>query len=77
MIQTGLDRIGKEQDFIRFMKLQMMLVGAFKVLFTRNERFLLKNQSRFILRKTEGECSNKDIESEFTDAEETPHPENS
>jgi len=49
MLQKGLHRIEKEQDFVGFVKKQMKLDTALKVLFSTTERFLLANQVQFVL----------------------------
>ena len=43
LLMKGLDRIEREQDFVRYIKKQMMIDTVFEVLFTKVDRFLLKN----------------------------------
>ena len=44
-MKKGLERIEKEQDFVNFVKKSIMIDAALKVIFSRTERFLLKNQA--------------------------------
>lgn len=58
----------------------MMLVGAFEVLFTRKERFLLQNQHTFVLGRKKETMYKSDSNytvSEFADLSEYTHDENS
>ena len=43
MLQKGLQRIEREQDFVGFVKKQIRLDSALKVLFSKTERFFLAN----------------------------------
>ena len=44
MMRKGLDRIEKEQDFAYFVKKSIMIDAALKAIFSKSERFLLRNQ---------------------------------
>ena len=43
LMQKGIERIEKEQDFVNFVKKSIMIDAALKVIFSKTERFLLKN----------------------------------
>ena len=47
----GLDRANKELDVERFIKKQMQVSIILKTIFTKAERFLVKNQRNFVLSK--------------------------
>ena len=49
MQEVGLKRIDKELEIHRFLKGQMMMRISFKVLFSKVERFLIKNNKKFVL----------------------------
>ena len=51
MTEKGLDRIEKELDIVRFIQKKMMLETVFKVLFTKMELYLLRNQAKFVLKE--------------------------
>ena len=55
ILQKGLKRIEIEQDFVKFVKKSMMLDAALKVLFSKTERFLLRNQVAFVLNQPESQ----------------------
>ena len=40
---------------MKYIKKQMMIDTVFQVLFTKADRFLLKNQAMFVLNKSSGE----------------------
>ena len=50
MKKKGIVRFEKELDIVRFTRKQMMLETVFKVLFTKLELFLLRNQKKFVLK---------------------------
>ena len=39
-------------DLVKFIKKQMMIDTVFQVLFSKADRFLLKNQSKFVINKS-------------------------
>ena len=47
--QIAEDHAYKELDIVTFIRKQMMIDIAFRTLFTRKERFLIKNQRKFVL----------------------------
>ena len=49
MLEWGLERIGKEVDFVKYIKASIKAKAALKVLFTNPERFLLRNNRKFSL----------------------------
>ena len=52
MFNKGLERIERELDLVKYIKKQMMIDTVFEVLFTKADRFLLKNQAKFVLNKS-------------------------
>ncbi len=52
MFNKGLDRIERELDLVKYIKKQMMIDTVFKLLLTKADRFLLKNQAKFVLNKS-------------------------
>ena len=59
MKQKAEDSIYKELDFIRFVKRQKMYEIAMKVLFSKIELFLIRNQKKpFVIGKSESESDN-------------------
>ena len=52
MFNRGLNRIERELDLVKYIKKQMMIDTVFEVLFTKADRFLLKNQAKFVLSKS-------------------------
>ena len=57
MIDNGLEQALKELDVDKFIRMQKSLNLALKTIFTRLERFLLKNQQAFVLNS---ESNNQD-----------------
>ena len=54
MMEKGIKRLDKELEIDRFLKGQIKLKIALKALFTRTERFLIKNNRKFLLGSTKG-----------------------
>ena len=55
------DCISKELDIVTFLKKQMMQSIALSTLFTKTERFLIKNQRKFVLPQTSS-CDESDYD---------------
>ena len=51
LMRQGTDRITKEFDVIRYIKRQMVLDVALKALFTKTDRYLMRNNKSFVLHK--------------------------
>lgn len=49
-------------DLVKYIKKQMMIDTVFELLFTKADRFLLKNQAKFVLNKTSSD-DNEGIDS--------------
>ena len=62
-----MERIEKELDIVTFLRKQMMTSIALKTLFTKAERFLIKNQNTFVLDTEDGNDSNSSENSEVSD----------
>ena len=60
-LAKGEDRIERELDIAQFIKRQKRQFIAFKLLFTKMERYLIQNNRTFVLH---GSCSSKSEESE-------------
>ena len=60
MLDTGLNRIEKELEADRFLRKQIQLGVAMKVLFTRLERVLIRNNRKFLLQDKQISDSNSD-----------------
>ena len=57
MLNKGLERVERELDLVRYIKKQMMIDAVIELLFTKADRFLLKNHAKFVLNKS---SSNED-----------------
>ena len=49
MINEGIDRIGKELEIDRFLKNQIKMKIAIKVLLSKVEMFLVRNNRKFVI----------------------------
>ena len=56
MIQKGLETIKNELEIDRFFKGQIMMKIAMKALFSKAERFLIRNNKKFLI-----DCERKNI----------------
>ncbi len=68
LLDRGLERVERELDLVRYIKKQMMLDAVIELLFTKTDRFLLKNHAKFVLNKS---SSNDDEGSEYGEELET------
>ena len=53
MMQTGLNRINRELEIDRFLKAQIKMRIALRVLFSKAERFLIQNNKHFVITSDE------------------------
>ena len=56
-IEAGLGRVEQELDIIKFLKSQMKIDIAIKTLFSKAERYLIKNNRKFVLNTSESDGS--------------------
>ena len=59
LFNRGIDRVLKELEVDRFVRTQKQVRVAFKVLFTRMERFLIRNNREFVLDFSSDDVSSK------------------
>ena len=59
MINEGINRIGKELEIDRFLKNQIKMKIALKVLFTKVEMFLIRNNRKFVIETEESDGLSK------------------
>ena len=68
MLNTGLNRIERELEADRFLRKQIELGVAMKVLFTKLERVLIRNNRKFVLQDNFNSDSNSDRGTDKTKA---------
>ena len=59
MIDTGVSRIEQRLEIGKFMKMQMKMTIALKHMFTQAERFLIRNNRKFVL-KSDADSNSSD-----------------
>ena len=57
IFDKGTKRVEKLLEVDKFLKTQMLVKAAFKVIFNKTERYLLSNQRMFVLNFTSSESS--------------------
>jgi len=65
MYDKASKRIEKLLEVENFLKTSAVMRHAFKLMFSRTERYLLHNQKSFILRETSGSESSESSDSDF------------
>ena len=60
MIETGIKRFDWELETENMMKTIMMMRIGFKTLFTKSERFLIRNNKRFVITSDESDTASRD-----------------
>ena len=59
MIKEGIDRIGKELEIDRFLKNQIKMKIAIKVLLSKVEMFLVRNNRKFVIETNHSDGINR------------------
>lgn len=59
MINEGIDRIGKELEIDRFLKNQIKMKIAIKVLLSKVEMFLVRNNRKFVIETDDSDGINR------------------
>jgi len=62
MVANGSDRIDDQLDVVEFIRGQMMLSTMHKTLFNHLERYMIKNQKKFVLQSREDESESSDTD---------------
>ena len=67
-IEVGLGRVEQELDIIKFLKSQIKIDIAIKALFSKAERYLMKNNCKFVLNTSESDgatSTNRKLDKRF------------
>ena len=62
MIETGIKRFEQELEIKNMMRTMMKMRIGFKTLFTKSERFLIRNNKRFVITSDESDTASRDGE---------------
>ena len=60
MVDEGSDRVDASLDIVEFIRGQMMLSTMQKTLFNHLERYMIKNQKKFVLQSRPDDSSSSD-----------------